>query len=193
MSKSSRKSSKGRADELARLARRVSCCPRCPALVENRTQPVFGVGRAGAKIMLVGEAPGAEEDRRGEPFVGAAGKRLNKLLEKAGLRREALFITNVIKCRPPSNRKPQADEIANCREYLQRQIELVRPAAICALGTVAAHWFTGGNEALKQLLERRDDYRGIPVVFTYHPAYVVRNPAAEPAAIHGLKRAAALV
>jgi DNA polymerase len=167
-----------RRHELKVLAERVSECPRCAELVSTRTQTVFGVGPVDPPLLLIGEAPGADEDRQGEPFVGAAGQLLNRILQACGFQREEVYICNVIKCRPPGNRTPKPEEAANCREYLDRQIELVRPKFICCLGgTAALHLL--GVPSLARLRGRVHDYKGIPVVCTYHPAYLLphRQPA----------------
>lgn len=165
---------------LRTLARDVAVCPRCPELVENRTQPVFGCGPPDAELMLVGEAPGREEDRRGEPFVGQAGRKLDELLAEVGLDRRQVFITNAIKCRPPHNRKPHADELQNCRPYLDEQIELIRPSAIGTMGSVPAQSLLDTRQRLERLRGRVHDFQGLPLVCTYHPAYVRRSPAVEP-------------
>ena len=147
-----------------------------------RHQAVFGVGHAQAQVMVVGEAPGAEEDRLGEPFVGAAGKLLDNMLRSVGLARSGddpartVFIANVIKCRPPGNRNPEVDEIAQCEPILKRQIELVRPRLLLALGRFAAQTMTGSQEPIGRLRQRVFDYQGIPVVVSYHPAYLLRSP-----------------
>ncbi len=147
-----------------------------------RHQAVFGVGHAQAEVMVVGEAPGAEEDRQGEPFVGAAGKLLDNMLRAVGLGRagddpgRAVYIANVLKCRPPGNRNPEADEIAQCEPILQRQIALVRPRLLLALGRFAAQQLTGSTEPIGRLRQRVFHYQGIPVVVSYHPAYLLRTP-----------------
>lgn len=164
---------------LDRLAAQIKDCTQCPALVENRTCPVPGSGAPNARIMLIGEAPGKQEDRQGVPFVGPAGQTLNELFEAVNLDRDQLFITSVIKCRPPNNRNPQRDEIANCRPYLERQITLVQPEAIGALGAIAAHWLLGNQLKLGRLRGELHAYQHVPVVCTYHPAYVRRNPTAK--------------
>lgn len=173
----------GRADPIAQmdwsmLQTAVSGCTRC-ALHTSRTQTVFGVGDASASWMLVGEAPGAEEDRRGEPFVGRAGQLLNAMLRACGVDREQVFIANILKCRPPRNRDPQADESAQCADYLARQIELVQPAMILALGRVAAQHLLDVDTPLGRLRGRVHTLPAsdIPVVVTYHPAYLLRSPA----------------
>lgn len=167
-----------RRTELQVLADQVRACVKCPELVASRTQTVFGVGPPGVELCLVGEAPGADEDAQGEPFVGAAGQLLNRILAACNLKREEVYICNTIKCRPPGNRTPLPNETANCRGYLESQIELVRPKFICALGTSAAQSLLGTTEALGKLRGRFHSFRGIPVLCTYHPAYLLphRNP-----------------
>lgn len=177
----------GKGRELSELAAQVAGCPLCEELVAHRTQPVFGNGNTAAEIMFVGEAPGRDEDLRGEPFVGRAGKKLDQLLEAVGLPREAVYITNTIKCRPPGNRNPVPVEIANCRPYLERQIELIRPRILCALGSVAAHSLLDTKQTLSRLRGQVHDYRGTPVVCTYHPAYLNRAPDAEAKARNDLR------
>jgi DNA polymerase len=167
-----------RRHELTLLAEKVSGCTRCAQLATTRTQTVFGVGQPGVELCFIGEAPGADEDRQGEPFVGAAGQLLNRILAACKLQREEVYICNVIKCRPPGNRTPLPDEAENCREYLERQLELVQPKFICCLGTSAAQHLLCTTRSLGQLRGRFHDYRGIPVMVTYHPAYLLphRNP-----------------
>jgi uracil-DNA glycosylase len=175
----SKRMSKGdRNQQLEVIANQVSVCPRCPELVANRTQPVFGIGPLDASIMFIGEAPGRDEDRGGRPFIGAAGRKLDQLLAAAGIDREAVYITNVIKCRPPKNRVPLTSEIVNCRSYLEQQIELVQPKSICALGAVAAQWLLQIGGSLGNLRGQVHEYGKIPVVCTYHPAYLLRAPDA---------------
>jgi uracil-DNA glycosylase len=154
----------------------VSECTRC-GLHRERTQTVFGVGDPSANWMLIGEGPGAEEDRRGEPFVGRAGKLLDEMLRAIGLARECVYIANTVKCRPPGNRSPSLDEAAACRPFLDRQIEIVEPAIIVALGKVAAQNLLGSDEPVGRLRGRRHQFRRIPLVVTYHPAYLLRSPA----------------
>ncbi|RMH16903.1 MAG: uracil-DNA glycosylase, partial [Gemmatimonadetes bacterium] len=151
-------------------------CTAC-GLAETRTHVVFSDGAPDARVMVVGEAPGANEDRTGLPFVGQAGKLLDLLLATVGLsRRESVYICNVLKCRPPGNRDPQPDEIAACVGFLKRQIELVRPEAILAVGTFAARALTGrANTALGKLRGTVHAYEGVPLVVTYHPAALLRN------------------
>jgi DNA polymerase len=168
-----------RLQELAVLRQQVSGCVRCSQLAFSRTQPVFGTGPLDPPILLLGEAPGADEDRRGEPFVGAAGQLLTTILLEVGIKREAVYITNVLKCRPPGNRKPQEVEVRNCREYLDRQIDLVRPRSIIALGATAAQHLLQSAESIGKLRGRLYQYRGVPVLCTFHPAFLLPGRAPE--------------
>ncbi len=158
------------------LRRTVSDCTRC-GLANSRTQTVFGVGNQNATWMIIGEAPGAEEDRRGEPFVGRAGQMLTEMLRAIGQSREAVFIANILKCRPPNNRDPEASEAAACRDYLQRQIALVQPSIILAVGKIAAQNLLQSDEPVGRLRGREHALDGVPVVVTYHPAYLLRSPS----------------
>jgi DNA polymerase len=162
-----------RRQELEVLAERVAGCTRCPALAATRTQTVFGVGKIDPDLCVVGEAPGADEDAQGEPFVGPAGQMLTRILAACGLKREDVFICNIIKCRPPRNRTPEAEEAHNCREYLERQLELVRPKFICAFGGTAAKYLLNTSRGIGSLRGKLHDYQGIPVVCTYHPSYLL--------------------
>jgi DNA polymerase len=164
--------------ELTVLAERVAGCTRCSELVVSRSKTVFGVGPVDAELCFVGEAPGATEDQRGEPFVGEAGQLLNRILAACGFKREEVYIANICKCRPPGNRLPTAAEAGNCREYLERQLELVRPKFICALGACAAQNLLGTTQGIGKLRGRFHDYKGIPVLCTYHPAFLLpgRSP-----------------
>lgn len=144
-----------------------------------RTQTVFGVGSPAARLCFLGEAPGADEDRQGEPFVGKAGQLLTRIIEACTLSRSQVYILNVLKCRPPGNRNPLPDEVANCREYLDGQLELIRPEFICCLGAVAAQTLLETTTPISQMRGRMFDYLGIKVMCTYHPAYLLRNPAAK--------------
>lgn len=160
----------------AELESAVAGCTRC-ALAEGRTQTVFGVGNREAAWMIVGEGPGAEEDRRGEPFVGRAGQLLDNMLAALGLNRKTVYIANVVKCRPPGNRDPKPEEVAACAGYLERQIELVAPRLILALGRFAAQTLLQTDVPVGQLRGRAHRYAGrIPLVVTYHPAYLLRSP-----------------
>ena len=153
----------------------VAGCQRCP-LHEGRTQTVFGIGNAAADWMVVGEAPGAEEDRRGEPFVGRAGQLLDEMLRAMGQQRGDVFIANILKCRPPNNRDPKPEEAAACRAYLDRQIELVSPRIILAVGRVAAQQLLGTDTPVGRLRGRVHRLGDTPVIVTYHPAYLLRSP-----------------
>lgn len=165
--------------ELDVLAKTVSTCTRCPELASTRTQTVFGVGQPGVELCFVGEAPGADEDKQGEPFVGAAGQLLNRIIIACGMTREEVYICNTIKCRPPGNRTPLPNEMGNCREYFERQLELVQPKFIVALGSSAAQNLLGTTTPLGKLRGRFHDYKGIPVMVTYHPAYLLPHRAPE--------------
>ncbi len=153
----------------------VRTCTQC-GLHKTRTQTVFGVGNPTASWMFIGEAPGADEDKQGEPFVGRAGQLLNAMLFAMGLKREEVYIANVLKCRPPGNRDPQPEEVAQCEPYLIRQIEHIRPKLIVALGRHAAHSLLKTEVPLARLRGQRLSYHGIPLVVTYHPAYLLRSP-----------------
>lgn len=158
------------------LEQRIRACQAC-RLGERRTQAVPGVGDREADWLFVGEGPGAEEDARGEPFVGQAGKLLDAMLASLGLARgHKVYIANAVKCRPPGNRTPEADEIATCHPYLDRQIELIRPRIIVALGRPAAQTLLGGEIKIAAARGRLFQRKGVPVVVTYHPAYLLRNP-----------------
>jgi len=159
------------------LERQVSVCTRC-ALHETRTQTVFGSGNQKAEWMIIGEAPGADEDRQGEPFVGRAGRLLNEILFAAGYRRDDVFIANILKCRPPANRDPSADEIGCCQPYLQQQIELVQPKLLLAVGRIAAHGLLQTTLPLGRLrgVVHYFGEKEIPLIVTYHPAYLLRSP-----------------
>ena len=165
------------ADSLGRVAQEVADCRRC-GLCETRTQAVPGVGNPAATWMFVGEAPGAEEDRRGEPFVGRAGQLLTNMLAAMGMKREDVFIANVLKCRPPNNRNPQADEVDQCKAYLHRQIGLIQPKIIVALGAFAARELLDSDLAIGKLRGRVHEIEpgGTPCIATYHPAYLLRDP-----------------
>ncbi len=163
------------------LREAVSTCQAC-GLCKTRQQTVFGVGHPQAQWMLVGEAPGQEEDRQGEPFVGKAGQLLDRMLVSVGLTRDEappeqqVFIANVIKCRPPGNRNPLPEEVAQCEPFLMRQVALVKPRLILAMGRFAVQSLLKSSEAIGKLRGRVHDYHGVPLVVTYHPAYLLRNP-----------------
>jgi uracil-DNA glycosylase len=158
------------------LAETVTTCSRCAELACTRTQTVFGVGKIDPELCFIGEAPGADEDATGEPFVGAAGQLLNRIITACGMKRTDVYICNIIKCRPPGNRLPQIHEAGNCREYLERQLELVRPKFICALGACAAQNLLDTKVSIGRLRGQFQSFRGIPVLCTYHPAYLLRSP-----------------
>ena len=164
---------------LEELEQRVRSCTRCPVLVQSRTQTVFGVGNPDARLCFVGEAPGADEDRLGEPFVGRAGQLLNRMIEAMGMKRSDVYICNVIKCRPPQNRTPDLTEVRNCADFLDEQLNIIQPEFICALGSVAAKRLLGAGMALSKARGRVFRYLGAKVVVTYHPAYLLRNPKAK--------------
>lgn len=164
------------------LREAVAGCQAC-GLCQSRTQSVFGVGHEQAEWMIIGEAPGEQEDRQGEPFVGRAGQLLDRMLQAVGRTRaeappaEQVFITNVLKCRPPANRNPQPQEVAQCEPYLMRQVELVRPKLIVAMGRFAAQSLLKSSEPIGRLRGRVHEVGGVPVIVTYHPAYLLRSPA----------------
>ncbi len=153
-------------------------CRRCP-LHRSRHSLVFGEGNPEADLVFVGEAPGADEDAQGRPFVGRAGQLLTKIIGAMGLQREEVYICNILKCRPPGNRNPQPEEIAPCELFLVRQLEAIRPRVICALGTFAAHTLLKSEAPISVLRGRFHSYQGIPLMPTYHPAYLLRNPGAK--------------
>ncbi len=167
-------------DSLQVIADEVAACTRCAELVANRTQTVFGVGNPNARLCFLGEAPGADEDRQGEPFVGRAGQLLTDIIQKGmGLTRGDVYILNILKCRPPGNRNPLPEEARNCRGFLDRQLALIRPEFICCLGAVAAQNLLDTDVSIGRMRGRIYDYNGARVVCTYHPAYLLRNPAAK--------------
>jgi len=150
-------------------------CRRCK-LAPTRTNLVFGAGNPHAELMFVGEAPGADEDEQGLPFVGRAGRLLTLIIESTGIRREDVYICNILKCRPPLNRNPETDEITACEGFLFRQIAAVRPKVIVALGAFGAQTLLGTTDAIGKLRGRLTNYRGVKLIATYHPAYLLRNP-----------------
>lgn len=162
--------------DLEGLKKSLHDCARC-RLSEKRTSVVFGEGAPDARIMFIGEGPGAEEDRTGRPFVGQAGQLLDRIVLAMGFQRAETYIANVVKCRPPGNRDPKNDEIAACSGFLDRQIELIRPDVIVALGRFAANRLTGTDKPLGALRGRWSHYKGVPLLSTYHPAYLLRTPA----------------
>jgi len=179
-------------EKLSALAKTVSVCTRC-ALHSSRTQTVFGVGNPQAKLMFIGEAPGADEDAKGEPFVGRAGQLLNKIIAAMGMTRDEVYIGNILKCRPPQNRDPLPSEVECCEEYLRAQIALIKPKYICALGRIAAHWLLKTEAPLGALRAQTHTYEGIPVIVTYHPAALLRNPGFKAPCWEDMKKLMALL
>jgi uracil-DNA glycosylase len=171
------------ADLLDPISQRVSVCTKCPHLVRSRTQTVFGVGNPNADLMFVGEAPGADEDVKGEPFVGRAGQLLTKIIETMGLSRRDVYIANVLKCRPdmpkgaPGNRAPTPVEMETCLPYLREQIEVIRPKVLVALGAVAVEGLLGARGPMREMRGRWHSFNETPLMITYHPAYLLRNQA----------------
>ena len=176
LKKSSSKSRTIKAHMLRALREEIGDCKRCK-LSDNRNHIVFGEGNPHAELVFIGEAPGREEDVQGKPFVGDAGKLLTSLIEKLGLTRKDVYIANIIKCRPPMNRDPEADEIETCRGFLERQLEIIEPKVIMSLGRIAAQTLTGNPKArITAIRGNFFDYKGIPLMPTFHPAYLIRNP-----------------
>jgi DNA polymerase len=173
-------------EALAEVEEMVMDCTRC-GLSETRTQGVFSRGRADADLMIIGEAPGADEDARGEPFVGRAGKLLDLMIAAMGLERDEVYITNILKSRPPGNRDPRSDEIEACWPYLERQIELVAPRVLMTVGKPAANTLLENTTAMGRLRAQWHEYRGIPLMCTYHPAYLLRSPGQKAKTWHDLK------
>jgi DNA polymerase len=163
-------------------------CTRCKLCTMGRSQIVFGVGNPKARLMFVGEAPGEDEDKKGEPFVGRAGQLLTKIIEAIGLTRDQVYIANVIKCRPPSNRNPEADEVAACEPFLFRQIDAIQPKVIVPLGKFAAQSLLRTMDPITRLRGRQFDYRGAVLIPTFHPAYLLRNPSAKREVWEDMKR-----
>jgi DNA polymerase len=168
---------------MADLRQRASVCLKCPHLAKSRTQVVFGVGDIHAQLMFVGEAPGADEDAQGEPFVGAAGQLLTRIIKTMGLSRETVYIANILKCRPDTpgqssgNRKPTGDEMKTCLPYLLAQIDLIRPKVLVALGATAIEGLLGAGGGIGKLRGRFQTFRDIPLMPTFHPAYLLHNQA----------------
>ena len=171
--------SRSPAEALAALRAHIGECTRCKLHTLGRTQVVFGVGNPEADLMFVGEAPGADEDAQGVPFIGRAGQLLTKIIEAINLTRGDVYIANVIKCRPPQNRNPEADEVETCEPFLFQQIDLIKPKVIVALGTFAARALLRSTEPISRLRGRVHDYRGATLIPTFHPAYLLRNPSAK--------------
>jgi len=179
-------------DSLAKIREDIGDCQRCK-LCATRTHIVFGSGDPKAKLVFVGEAPGADEDAQGLPFVGRAGQLLTKIIESIGLSRDNVYICNVIKCRPPENRFPEKDEIASCSPFLMRQLEVIRPKVICCLGAAAAQTILKTKSSVGWMRGRFQDYRGAKLIVTYHPAYLLRNPEAKRDVWEDMKKIKALL
>jgi DNA polymerase len=160
---------------LSPFAAQAAQCTAC-ILAETRTNVVFGSGSARSGIVLIGEAPGANEDAQGLPFVGRSGQLLDRLLAETGIARGDVYICNVVKCRPPGNRDPRPEEVVTCAPFLRAQLEALKPRVLCALGLHATRWLLPGKEAMAKLRGRVLDYRGIPTIATYHPAAILRSP-----------------
>ena len=165
-------------ESLEDIRKELERCNRCP-LCEGRKTVVFGEGNPHARLIFVGEGPGEEEDIQGRPFVGQAGQLLDKIIAAMGLKREDVYITNVVKCRPPKNRAPKPDEVAACAPFLERQIKAIQPKVICSLGASASQYLLQTDAPVFTLRGRFHDHNGIPVMVTYHPAYLLRNPTAK--------------
>jgi DNA polymerase len=167
-------------EQLRSLAEEVAKCAQCKDLAASRTQTVFGVGNPDSPLVFLGEAPGADEDKRGEPFVGRAGQLLTDIITKGMLlQRKDVYICNILRCRPPGNRNPLPDEAAHCRPFLDRTLEIIQPKFICCLGAVAAKSLLASEKTIGALRGRVWEYNGTKVICTYHPAYLLRNPAAK--------------
>ena len=161
---------------LRAIREEIGDCTRCPLHKQGRKQIVFGVGNPNADLMFVGEAPGADEDEQGEPFVGRAGQLLNNMISAMGIRRQDVYIANITKCRPPGNRTPEREECETCSPFLMRQIQTVKPKIIVALGAVAAKTLLGVNDAMVNLRGQIYDFKNTKLAVTYHPAYLLRDP-----------------
>ena len=168
-------------------------CRRCKLCTLGRSQIVFGVGNPKARLMFVGEAPGEDEDKKGEPFVGRAGQLLTKIIEAIGMTRDQVYIANVIKCRPPGNRNPEPDEVASCEPFLFRQIDVIQPKVIVPLGKFAAQSLLKTVDPITKLRGRQFDYRGAVLIPTFHPAYLLRNPSAKREVWDDMKRVRAIL
>jgi DNA polymerase len=170
---------KSAAEALAAVRAEIGDCTRCKLHTQGRTQIVFGVGNPDADLMFVGEAPGADEDAQGIPFVGRAGQLLTKIIEAIGLTRDDVYIANVIKCRPPGNRNPEPDEVETCEPFLFQQIDFIKPKVIVALGKFGAQTLLRTLDPISRLRGRVYDYRGAKLIPTFHPAYLLRNPSSK--------------
>ncbi|MFZ3331313.1 MAG: uracil-DNA glycosylase [Candidatus Acidiferrales bacterium] len=179
-------------DTLPRIREDIGDCTRCK-LHKGRTNIVYGVGNPKAQLVFVGEGPGHDEDIKGEPFVGRAGKLLTQMIEAMSLRREDVYIANVVKCRPPENRLPEKDEIATCSPYLLRQLDVIKPKVICALGSCAAQMLLQTTQGISKFRGEWFDFRGAKLIATYHPAYLLRNPPAKSEVWKDLQKVMALL
>jgi uracil-DNA glycosylase family 4 len=180
-------------DDLAAIRADIGDCTRCKLCGLGRKQIVFGVGNPNADLMFVGEAPGRDEDLQGEPFVGRSGQKLTQIIEAIGLKREDVYIANVIKCRPPENRNPEPDEVAACEQFLFRQIDHIKPKVIVALGTFAARSLLKTDDPISRLRGRVYEYRGASLIPTFHPAYLLRNPSCRREVWDDMKKARAIL
>ena len=180
-------------DAMLALRDQTHACTLCPELAATRNKVVFGSGNTRAQLVFVGEAPGADENEQGLPFVGRAGQLLTKMIEAMGFTRKDVFICNALKCRPPENRPPKPEEKHNCKPFLLRQLELIKPKVICALGTHAAQTLLETETPISQLRDKIHTYAGTQLVCTFHPAYLLRNPSAKKEAWADLKRIMALL
>lgn len=179
-------------DPLIDLNKEVAKCRKC-RLHQTRTNTVFGEGPKDANLVIIGEAPGGQEDKQGVPFVGAAGEELNRILTMAGVNRSEIFITNVVKCRPPGNRNPNNDEIDICNYYLRRQLEIINPQVLVILGNVALSLITGTIGGITGLRGKKMEYLSYPAIPTFHPAYVIRNPGSRKIIVEDIKKAFRLI
>ncbi len=177
---------------LEALRREIGDCTRCK-LYSHRTHIVFGVGNPNAELMFAGEAPGRDEDAQGIPFVGRAGQLLTRMIEAMGYRREDVYIANVLKCRPPENRNPEPDEVKTCKPFLKRQVEIVHPRAIVGLGSFAVQTLLNSEEKISRLRGNFRDFQGIPLMPTYHPAFLLRNPEMKKPVWEDLKKVMAFL
>jgi uracil-DNA glycosylase len=181
------------ATQLAAIREDIGDCVRCKLCSLGRKQIVFGVGNPNADLMFVGEAPGRDEDIQGIPFVGRAGQKLTQIIEAIGLTRDAVYIANVIKCRPPENRNPEPDEVEQCEPFLFRQVDTIKPKVIVALGTFAAKSLLKSTDSISRLRGRVYDYRGAKLVPTFHPAFLLRNPSCRREVWEDMKKVRALL
>ncbi len=183
----------GSRSRLVAIREDIGDCTRCKLCTLGRKQIVFGVGNPNADLMFVGEAPGRDEDIQGIPFVGRSGQKLTQIIEAIGLTREDVYIANVIKCRPPENRNPDPDEVASCEPFLFRQVDTIKPKVIVALGTFAARSLLKTTEPISRLRGRVYDYRGVKLIPTFHPAFLLRNPSCRREVWEDMKKVRALL